>query len=511
MLKMAKEEKRPKHDRPKKAKKEKNIDLNKACKVKKKGIFRRFRDSLAAMSPAKRAVVISLISIIGVLLILIGTVAGYIGYVYCDIKCSYNHNTALDDDEEIQSIVPISEEITNIALFGIDSRKVGSFKGLSDSIMVLSVNNKTGQIKLISVMRDSLVEVPGHGFKKINSAYSIGGPALAVKTLIHNFGLDIKEYATVNFYGMAEIVDAVDGIEVDVKQAEINARKGLNDNIREQCKHMGVNAKDYLVTKSGKQVLNGVQAVAWARIRSVSTDVSGQANDYGRTDRQRYVMEQLLNKAKGIAITEYHGLAKKIVKHMETSLHFDNELIPLVMDVFSSDVSFEQTRVPQNKFVISDRYNIPALGWTVYYNLEYASDLIYAFIYDDILPEDYMEQNGINKDGWHSGGNIAGSGGGSSNNSSNGSSSGNTSSGDTSSGDASSDITSSEDTSSGDTSSGDTSSSDSSSGDSSSGDTSSDTTTSEGTSSETTQPGGDPPSQPSDTPPVSSEVLTPEL
>jgi len=492
MLKMAKEFKEAKHDKPKKkVKKERTIDLDKAygAHKKKKGFFTKIKEAFVKMSKGKRAIVISLISVITVLVLLLGTAFGYGCFLYCDIKGSYNYNNEVDDDQELQNIKPINEEVTNIALFGIDSRKVGSFKGLSDSIMILSLNNKTGKIKLISVMRDSLVEIPGKGDRKINSAYSIGGPALAIKTLNHNFGLDIKEYATVNFYGMAEIVDAVGGIEIDVKEAEINASKGLNSNIREQCKHMGVSADKYLVKKSGKQKLNGVQAVAWARIRSVSTDVSGQANDYGRTDRQRYVMEQLLNSVKGLDLTKYPALAKKIVKHMETSLHFDNELIPLVMNMFSKEITFEQTRVPQNEFVISDRYNISYLGWTVYYNLEYATDLIHAFIYDNITPEDYMEQNGINKDGWHSGGNIAGSGGGSGSGSGSGSGggsgSGDTSSDVTSSGsDASSDITSSDVTSSGDTSSDVTSSGDTSSDVTSSGDTSSDVTSSDTTSSD---------------------------
>ena len=507
----------PKHDKPKKkVKKEKTIDLDRAygVKSKKKGFFKRIKEAFKKMSKRKRAVVITLISIISVLVLLLGSVFGYGCYVYCDLRASYNHNTELDDDKELQNIVPINEEITNIALFGIDSRKVGSFKGLSDSIMILSLNNKTGQIKLISVMRDSLVEIPGYGYKKINSAYSIGGPALAIKTLNQNFGLDIKEYATVNFYGMAEIVDAVGGIEVDVQDYEINVAKGLNSNIREQCKHMGVSASKYLVTKGGKQVLNGVQAVAWARIRSVSTNVSGQANDYGRTDRQRYVMEQLLNKAKGVAVTEYHGLAKKIVKHMETSLHFDKELIPLVMNMFSKDINFQQNRVPQSNYVISDRYNIPALGWTVYYNLDFATDIIHAFIYDDITPEDYIKENGINKDSWHSGGNIAGSGSGSGSGSGQGSGQGGsqgggqgvTSSDVTSSGgNTSSDITSSDITSSGDTSSDITSSDITSSGDTSSGNTPSEDTPSQDTSSGGTET---PPAQTD--PEISSpETVTP--
>ena len=180
-----------------------------ASKKKKteKGFFAKIIAGFKAMSKGKKILVISLISIILVAVILIGVVLG----VIADLTKDYNYQDI--EDPEIDEIEQIDDKITNIALFGIDSRSQG-FSGLSDSIMILSVNEETGDIKLISVMRDSLVEMPelnGKTYKpnKINSAYSRGGAAYAIKVLNHNFGLDIKEYATVNFYGMAEIIDAV--------------------------------------------------------------------------------------------------------------------------------------------------------------------------------------------------------------------------------------------------------------------------------------------------------------
>ncbi len=402
----------PKHDKPKKkSKKEKTIDLDQATgkkPKKKRNFFKRIRAKFAAMPSLKRKIVITIISIIAVLVILLGTVLGYGCAVYCGIKSSYNYNDI--DDGELNAIKPIDEGIVNIALFGIDSRKVGSFKGLSDSIMIISLNKKTDQVKLISVMRDTFVEIPGYNPGKINSAYSLGGPALGIKTLNQNFGLDIKEYATVNFYGMAEIVDAVGGIEVNVRREELNNSKGLNNNIREQCKYLGVDANDYIVKEPGLQKLGGIQAVAWARIRAVSTDVSGEGNDYGRTDRQRYVLEQLLNEVKGLEFTQMASLAQEIVKHMETSLHFEKELIPLITAMFSNNISFSQTRVPQSEYVISDKYSYAGSGWSVYYNLDFAGDIIHSFIYKDITQEDYLKNQGIILDGWHSSGSLGGSG-----------------------------------------------------------------------------------------------------
>lgn len=402
--------------------KEKEIKLDSL--TKEPGFFARIKAWFIKLSKPKKALVISLLTIITAIILTICIIVGWIIGFVAEVKQNYNHKEITDD--EINNIVPIDEKIINVALFGIDSRKMGSFKGLSDSIMILSINTGTGDLKLISVMRDSIVEIPDHNGKsyrpnKINSAYAVGGPELAIKTLNKNFGLDIKEYATVNFYGMAEIIEAVDGIEVEVRQAEINAKNGLNANIREQCMHMGVKAEPYLVKNAGKQLLNGVQAVGWARIRSVSTTM-GTANDYGRTDRQRYVMEQLLNKALSLDVAKYPDLIKAILPHMETSISFD-EALSLAVNVLGNKVQFEQTRVPQAKYIITDNLYVSYAGSSVYYDTAFATKIIHAIIYDGISQDEFLKNNKIEKNNWFganlggsSSGGGSGSGGGSTNN-----------------------------------------------------------------------------------------------
>ena len=114
--------------------------------------------------------------------------------------------------EELGFENKFSGKVVNIALFGLDARKPDEFKGLSDCIMILSLNSETKKIKLFSVMRDSLVAIEKSGktsYTKINSAYLQGGPQLAIKTLNQNFNLDISEYVTVNFYGLAKIIDSI--------------------------------------------------------------------------------------------------------------------------------------------------------------------------------------------------------------------------------------------------------------------------------------------------------------
>ena len=414
-----------------------------------KDFFNRLVAGFKALSKGKKALIISLCSVILVLSIAIGVVLG----VILDITKDYNHQEI--DDPEIDKVEQIDDEIVNIALFGIDSRSKG-FKGLSDSIMVLSINKKTSDIKLVSIMRDSLVKLPeykGKTYKpnKINSAYSKGGPSYAIKVLNQNFGLDIKEYATVNFYGMAEIIDAVGGIEIDVQSKELDYSVGLNGSLREQAYLLGIKNPPY-VTKAGPQVLSGIQAVAWARIRSISTE-DGTANDYGRTDRQRVVMEKLLNKALSMSVSEYPALIKAMLPHMETSLGF-GEVLALATEVLGKQVNFEQTRIPQQEYVIPDNYCSSYAGSCLYYDINYASKIIHAIIFDDMTQEDYIAQNGIEKNKWYRGT----SGGGSTSSGSSKPADTSTSSTGSSSGSSSSESSSSGSSSSGSSSSGSSSS-----------------------------------------------------
>lgn len=321
---------------------------------------------------------------------------------------SYNYRNITKNPEELGFDEPISEEVINIGLFGIDTRDENSFKGNSDSIMILSINTKTKKIKIISIMRDTLVPIDKNGkttYYKINAAYSWGGPELAIKTLNQNFGLDIAEYATVNFYGMSGIIDAVGGIDATLTEQEVKARgnnnHGINDMIQEVCSYMGENPKDYYITTSGTQHLNGIQAVAYSRIRYVK-NIWGTNNDYGRTDRQRYVMEQLFNKAKSLSKSDCIKLAKAMIPCTETSLSY-SEIINIAFNVLFSSPTFEQARIPVTDNGINMQMTSPtgSFGSVVYYDLDYAAKLIHAFIYDDVTFDKYIEENPVEKNDWY--------------------------------------------------------------------------------------------------------------
>lgn len=317
--------------------------------------------------------------------------------VYLNQNFSYDPVELPKDPEhlDIDPTIDWPEGITNIALFGIDSRSDG-MKGLSDSIMIISVDAEHNSIKLISVMRDSLVKIEGHGYQKINAAYSFGGPELAIKTLNKTFNLNIMNYATVDFVGMAEIIDAVGGIEVELTKWEVPC---VNDGVTESANTRGT-PLDY-VSEPGVQTLSGVQAVAFSRIRKVPT-INGTWDDFGRTERQRLVMTQLFNKALTLQLTQYPNLIKTMLPYVETSLKYQ-DIYDLAMILLKDGITMKQDRIPTDRMIINVGLPVLYVGSSVYYDLDYASKLIHAFIFDDITFEDYMEANGVEYKRWFNG------------------------------------------------------------------------------------------------------------
>lgn len=336
-------------------------------------------------------------TIILIILLIIAIVLTAVGIIYVKKNFNYNYNNI--PTEKLEANEPASENITNIALFGVDTRSEESFSGRSDSIMILSVNADTKEIKLISVMRDSFVPIEKNGktqYTKINSAYASGGPELAIKTLNSVFALDITEYATVNFSGMEEIIDAVGGVEVTVTDAELSY---LNARIVDEAKKYGGNKEDYRIT-AGKQNLNGIKAVLYSRIRYYA-NAEGTTNDYGRTDRQRLILGQLLKKATKMDKTRYIELISALAPCCETSLSY-TEILNLASKVLLSSPTFKESRVPSTEYTMTAPKT--SAGSIVYYDLEFAANIIHAFIYDDITPEDYIKENGIQKNDWYASG-----------------------------------------------------------------------------------------------------------
>ena len=221
--------------------------------------------------------------------------------------------TCYNYDDTNASDLTITDNVVNIALFGVDTRENQEEAGTrADAIMIMSVNNSTGKIKLVSLMRDSYVNVPGYGMTKLCHSYSYGGPQLAMQTINEDFGTNISEYITVNFGEMASIISSVGGVKINVTKAE---RKETNKFIKEYCKANGLSYKKNKIKKSGEQMLNGVQAMTYGRIRKGST-----GGDWSRTERQSAVLEQVFARATSGNPVRFIGFLNGLMPNVTTSL-----------------------------------------------------------------------------------------------------------------------------------------------------------------------------------------------
>ncbi|MCR4782464.1 MAG: LCP family protein [Lachnospiraceae bacterium] len=203
---------------------------------------------------------------------------------------------------------------TTIALYGVDSRDMDSYKNSnSDSMIICVIDNDKKEIRLMSVLRDTYMDVDGEGtYRKCNYAYAKGGPKESMEMLNRNLDLDIQEYVSVNWKALADAIDAVGGVEADVSAEEAAALVDPEYFVQK-------NTEDFIGrkggrVKAGKQTLNGVQAVAYCRIRH------GAGDDYSRTDRQREVLSQLITKVKGSGISKINKLIDAIFPEVSTSL-----------------------------------------------------------------------------------------------------------------------------------------------------------------------------------------------
>lgn len=214
-----------------------------------------------------------------------------------------------DLDEETQELL---DDYTTIALFGVDNRSTGNYDtGNSDSIMICSINNNTKEVKLVSVYRDTCLDVDGdETFRKCNYAYNHGGPQSAIEMLNRNLDLNIQKYVSVDFYALAEAVDALGGIELDITDEEASYMNGIGGYTAMTAEITGRKGGNVSV---GHQTVNGVQAVAYCRIRYTA------GGDFGRAERQRTVLEQMVAKLDGASIGDLNNLVDAVFDDIGTN------------------------------------------------------------------------------------------------------------------------------------------------------------------------------------------------
>ena len=271
---------------------------------------------------------------------------------------SLKEEVALKEQVPLKKEVPlkieVSNKIINIAFFGVD-RTDKNQPSRSDSIIILSIDEVHKKIKMSSIMRDTYVEIKNHGKTKINHAYAYGGPQLAIRTLNENFNLDIRDYVTVDFSDFEKLIDAMGGVTIDVKQDEISLIPQI--------------------TKTGTQTLNGLQTVAYSRIRYTA------GNDYRRTERQRTVLSVMLTKIQTLGVTEFPSVVSKLLPFTETSMS-SMDILKLGTKVFISNIkTLDGERFPMDGYSTG---KIIGGVWYLVADMKATVDQLHKFIYEDI-------------------------------------------------------------------------------------------------------------------------------
>ena len=281
-----------------------------------------------------------------------------------------DRNASFGRNENVKSVygkTPIYKvakkdpNIENILVIGTDSRDVTRERGRSDAMIVVSYNKKTGAIKMISILRDSLVPIEGRGWNRINAAYSFDGVGLAVNTVNQLFDLDIQRFVVVDFNGVTDFIDKAGGVTISLTQKEV----------------------DYLTNYSGGKVhyevgpnkFNGDRALAYMRIRKIDSD-------FKRTERQRRVIETLAKKiVTEKSISEIYDLTNFAFGLVKTNISL-SELTSVIgnvaTDAMRSGLNIDSHHVPFSDAYAYKRYNGMAI---VSFDIDDAARRVNKIIY----------------------------------------------------------------------------------------------------------------------------------
>ncbi len=320
-----------------------------------------------------------LISVLSVLAVIIATAVWWYNSLRNRIYVEYK--------PEVKKEASYNEVdgITNVLLIGTDGRTLDE-PARSDSIIIATLDNNNKNVKLTTIMRDTLVDIPEYGENKINAAFAFGsaeqndegklrgaegGAALLMETIEQNFNLHLDKYVIVNFWGFEAIIDEIGGIEVDIKDYEIDE---INKYIGEAT---GVNSPP--ITETGLQKVNGQQALSYARIRYV-----GNGN-FERGERQAAVLYEVASKLKEVNPIKYVGVANTLSQHVKANIDIP-EALNLAYTIYKlPNLNFERLQIPQTELIARDNL-YKDRGWCLLIDLKQNSKILYDFIFKNKSP-----------------------------------------------------------------------------------------------------------------------------
>lgn len=277
-------------------------------------------------------------------------------------------NNAYAEDEYSDDFK--GNKVDNILLIGRDSI---SNKGpaRSDSMIILTVDNLNKSLKLTSLVRDTLVDIPGKGREKLNHAYAYGGEELLIETINKNFNLNITDYAVVDFKSFIDVVDVLGGVEVNVKENEINH---LNTFIK-TCYSFNNSNKGNIkyIESKGVNNLNGYQALAYARIRKIDTI-------YKRDERQRAILTSIADKLSNTSITKYPKVIKSVLNHVDVNISIDKIMRLAFSSHELASYDIKQLEFPLENYREEGRLNEDGM-YVVKWNIDKNLEVLHNFIY----------------------------------------------------------------------------------------------------------------------------------
>lgn len=265
------------------------------------------------------------------------------------------NNVTLDPiDKSDPAVAEVMDNYTTIACFGVDSRGKELQKGTrTDCIIICAINNDTGEARLASVYRDTLLNTntkESPSYEKCNAAYAYGGPERAINMLNNCLDLYIDKFVTVGFNGVISTIDAVGGVDIDVQQNEIKYLNDYQSSMYSTETNTVITDNYVAVTQPGMQTLSGYQALAYCRIRYTAGD------DYKRTERQRNVVTQIVEKSKKLKPQAINKICNDVFPLVATNMDLTEDIIPMALDVS------KYTIVDSTGFPFSDKITSGLLG-----------------------------------------------------------------------------------------------------------------------------------------------------
>lgn len=303
------------------------------------------------------------------------------GYFYFKLH-SMVDDSVVDNNILDETDFKAKEGITNILLVGTDARPDEDVSR-SDAMMILTVDNISKKLKITSLNRDTYVKIPGHSKEKLTHAYVYGGINLLTETIENNFELDIQNYAIVNFLSFMDIIDALGGVEVNVKESEIDE---TNKFIKKET-YPWSNSKEpmELIEEPGVQVLNGYQALSFARIRKNDSTME-------RDRRQSEVIEGIIKGVQDLPVSKYPKLLNSVLPYVKTNMTPTDIISTGITCLNLIGEGINRLEFPIEENGMSEAVTLPGAGFVIKYDEESLEDL-HNFIF-----EGHEEDNSSNID-----------------------------------------------------------------------------------------------------------------